>query len=697
MSHSLDAILRPRSVAVLGASRTRGTLAAEVFHNLLRGGLQGAVYPVNPRAAVVQSVRAYATIDDVPEVVDLAVIVLPAAQVAEAVEACGRRGVRGVLVISAGFAEVGEAGAARQAAVTESLRRWGMRMVGPNCLGVMNTDPAVRLDATFAPGVPSRGPLAISSQSGALGLAILEQAEELGVGVSMFVSVGNKADVDGSDLVEYFATDPASRVILLYLENLGDPARFLDVTRRAARERPVIAVKSGRTEAGARAASSHTGALAGADVAVDALLRQAGVIRTDTIDELFDVAMLLAHQPVPQGRRVAILTNAGGPGIMATDACESRGLEVVALHPDTEAALRAFLPPEASVRNPVDMIASASAESYGRALRLLQADPHVDALLVLFVPPVVTHAADVAEAIRGAARAGEKPIATCFMGRHGVPEALRTLREGHFPSYAFPEGAARALAHAARYGAWRRRPEGAVPALDGVDRETARRLVDDAPAGWLSPAAVRALLTCYGIPTLPQADADTPDDAAEAAAHLGFPVALKLRSARITHKSDVGGVALNLRDREGVRAAFATMAAGLAAQGLGDAMDGVTLQGMAPKGVETFVGLTRSPAHGALVAFGAGGVHVEVWRDVTFGVAPLRDVDAREMVDRIRARALLEGFRGGPVADKAAIADVLLRVSAMGMDLPRVAELDINPLNATPGGVVAVDARVRVD
>jgi len=695
MRHPLDAILRPRSVAVVGASRTRGTIAAEVFHNLLHTGFNGPVYPVNPRAEVVQSVRAYAAVGDVPGEVDLAVIVLPAAAVPDAVEACGRKGVKGVVVISAGFAEVGAEGRARQDAVVESLRRHGMRMVGPNCLGVLNTDPEVRLDATFAPSFPPPGAVALSSQSGALGLAILEQAQELGVGVSMFVSVGNKADVSGNDLVEYFADDPATRVILLYLENLGNPARFLDVCRRVGRAKPIAVVKSGRSEAGARAASSHTGALAGSDVAVDALLRQAGVLRTDTIDELFDVALLLAHQPVARGPRVAILTNAGGPGIMATDACEARGLSVPRLAPATEAALRAFLPPEASVRNPVDMIASAPASSYERALALLLADDRVDAVLVIFVPPVVTHAQDVAEAIQRGARGAAKPVATCFMGRHGVPEALRTLREGRFPSYAFPEGAARALAKVARYGAWLQRPEGATPALDDVRVAEARALLAgerraDGPR-WLGADAVRALLDCYGVPTLAQRAVTTSEEAAAASRAMGFPVAVKLRAESITHKSDVGGVALGLADEGAVRRAVEAMRARV-----GDAMEGALVQAMAPAGVEAFVGFTRDPSYGALVGFGVGGVLVELWRDVTFGVAPLRDVDAADMVDGLRARRLFDGYRGGPAVDRARLVDVILRVSRMAVEHPELLELEVNPLTAGPGGPVAVDARARV-
>jgi acetyl coenzyme A synthetase (ADP forming)-like protein len=721
MSRSLDAILRPRSVAVIGASRKRGTIAAEVFSNLLRAGFPGAVYPVNPHADVVQSVRAYRSILDIPDPVDLAVIVVPAAQVLATLETCGQKGVRGVLVITAGFGETGEAERALEKQIRELLHRYGMRMVGPNCLGVLNADPAVSLNATFSPTFPPYGGVAFSSQSGALGLAILEQAKELGVGIAAFVSMGNKVDVSGNDLLQYWEDDPAVSVILLYLESLGNPGKFMEIARRVARKKPIAVVKSGRTEAGARAASSHTGSLAGMDVAVDALLGQAGVIRTDTIDELFDVAMLLDSQPVPRGRRVAILTNAGGPGIMASDACESRGLGVARLTAPTQASLQAFLPAEASVKNPVDMIASASGDSYERALAILLAAEEVDAVLVIFVTPLVTEATDVAAAILRAAAHTDKTVLTCLMGRHGVPEAISSLRAKRFPSYAFPESAAAALARAARYGEWLATPEGTIPELPGIDAGRAAKALDPGaghegaleprasgadhegqpPPGpdggrWLRPDEVRTVLAAYGIQQAGSGEAATADDAARLAVALGFPVALKLVSDTLTHKTEVGGVVLNLRDAHAVREAFAAMEARLVAAGHAGAMRGALVQRMVVGGVETFVGASRDPAFGPIIGFGIGGVNVELWKDVVFRVAPLRDTDARAMIEQIRARPLLEGFRGGPHVDKAALVDVLLRVGRLVRDYAQVMELDINPLVASEDGAVAVDARIRV-
>ena len=459
----LNALFAPRSIAVIGAGRERGSVGGEIFHNLLTHAFTGPVYPVNAKAKTVQSVRAYASIQDVPDDVDLAVIVVPRDFVQGVVEDCGRKGVKALIVISAGFGETGETGGALQAKLLATVRELGMRMVGPNCLGVLTTDPAVRMDASFAPTWPPRGRVSFSSQSGALGLAILDYAKALGIGVRSFVSVGNKADISGNDLIEWWETDPETDVILLYLESFGNPRKFINLARRVAKEKPIVAVKSGRTAAGSRAASSHTGALAGEDSAVDALFAQTGVIRTDTIEELFDMSMLLANQPVPASNRLAIVTNAGGPGIMATDACESRGLVVTPLSEATMEKLRGFLPSEASVKNPVDMIASASAESYGKAVRVLLEDPQVDSLLVIFVPPIITEAPAVAAAVREALAttpaAKEKTILACFLGTRGVPESLVTLQAGKVPSYAFPEAAAIALSRAVDYGKWKRLPE----------------------------------------------------------------------------------------------------------------------------------------------------------------------------------------------------------------------------------------------
>lgn len=556
----------------------------------------------------------------------------------------------------------------------------------------------MQLNATFAPTWPPAGPVAIASQSGAVGLALLDHARDLGIGISQFASTGNKADLSGNDLLESWEDDPSTRVILLYLESFGNPVRFMQIARRVSRQKPIIVVKAGRTAAGARAASSHTGALAGMDVAVDALLGQAGVIRTDTMQELFDLTVLLANQPVPAGGRVAILTNAGGPAIMASDACESRGLALPELSPLTVESLRAFLPRAASTGNPVDMLAGASAEDYERALRILLADERVDALLVLFVPPLVTEATQVAEAIRRSAQGAVKPVLACLVGTHGVPAALEALREAKVPAYRFPEGAALALARAVRYGRWLRRPEGVIPELGGIARERARAVLERVESGWLSASDVREVLTAYGLRVPWSQVVRSAPEAAQAAEMVGYPVALKLVARDILHKTEVGGVRLGLSSAEEVQRAYESMREGLAARGMAGKMEGAVVQEMVAGGVETYVGMTQAAGFGALIGFGIGGVNVELWRDVVFRVHPLTDVDAREMPEQIRGRALLEGFRGAPLADKEALVDAILRIDRMVGENQEIQELDINPLAVlTPGrGAVAIDARIRV-
>jgi acetyl coenzyme A synthetase (ADP forming)-like protein len=716
----IESVFRPRSVAVIGASRERGSIGAEIFHNLLEHGFAGAVYPVNPKAQVVQSVRAYPSVSDLPEAPELAVVVVPAPFVAGVLEACGKKGVKAAIVISAGFKEVGGEGLRLENEMVEIVRRHGMRLIGPNCLGVLNTESAVRVDATFAPTYPPAGHVALSSQSGALGLAILDLAKELNVGISHFASVGNKADVSANDLIEFWEQDPGTSVILLYLESFGNPRRFIEIARRVGLTKPIVAVKSGRTSAGARAASSHTGSLAGADTAVDALCTQCGVTRVDTMEELFDVAMLLANQPVPRGNRVGIVTNAGGPGIMASDACETHGMEVPILEDATMAALRGVLAKEAAVRNPVDMIASASPAAYEKTVELVARDPRVDSVMVLYVPPIVTTPEEVADAIvRGtqAARAaaaarGEpaKPVLACFMGSHGVAEGMLSLQESHIPSYTFPESAAMALARAVRYGRWKSEAEGHPRVFMDVDRAGAAKVLAGARARaggadagpnsrtWLTPEEACALLGAYGIACAGSRFAASAGEAAAAARAVGFPVAIKLASPTITHKSDLGGVVLDVRDEPAAREAYQGIARRLAEKGVREQMSGVTVQAMVKEGVETIVGVTLDRAFGPLLMFGLGGVNVELLKDVAFRVQPLTDRDAREMVRSVRGFPLLEGYRGAPACDVAAIEETLLRLSQMLGEQEGIAEMDMNPLKVlAPGkGCIVVDARVAV-
>ncbi len=697
--NALKLFFAPRAVAVIGASRRRGTIGGELFHNLLNYEFAGPVYPVNPQAAVVQSVPAYASIEAIPGPVDLAVLAVRAPEVVSEAEKCARKGVRALVVISAGFAETGPEGQARQAELIRICRASGMRLIGPNCMGLVNTDPAVRLNATFAPQTPPAGRVGFSSQSGALGLAIIEYANSLGLGLSTFVSVGNKADISSNDLINYWESDPRTDVILLYLESFGNPRKFSRIARRVARTKPIVVVKSGRSRAGARATSSHTGALlAASDVTVDALFRQAGVIRTDTLEELFDVASLLANQPPSKGRRVGIITNGGGPGILCADTCEAEGMEIPVLTDDTRATLRAFLPPQSSVGNPVDMIASAPAEHYREAIRAVAADPGVDALIVIFVPPLVTRAEDVARAIIEGVHEldGGKPVLTVFMSARGVPEALKT-GDVRIPSYAFPESAAIALARISRYGEWRARPLGTLPRFEDLQRDEAARVVASALAhsdGWMPPEDVHAVLACYGLPVIDQRLVRTPADAAKAAQAIGGETALKAVIPEVVHKTEFGGVRLHLHGPKEVEAAAEQMAAMLGSKG--HPPEAFLVQKMAASGVEMIAGVVHDAQFGPVVACGAGGTLVELLRDVSVRLTPLTQEDASDMLRELKTYPLLIGFRGAAKVDVAALEDVLLRIGVMVEDLPQIAELDCNPIIVHDHGAAIVDARIRV-
>jgi acetyl coenzyme A synthetase (ADP forming)-like protein len=690
-SASMKVFFEPRAVAVIGAGRERGGIGAEIFHNLLASGFQGVVYPVNKQAEVVGSVRAYPTIADIPDHIDLAIIVVPASQVEAVVDDCIAKGVRGIVIISAGFAETGAEGRARETAILEKLRRAGVRLIGPNCMGIINTDPSIALNATFSPIYPPSGRVAMLTQSGALGLAILDYTRRLNIGISTFVSVGNKADVSGNDLIQYWAEDTRTDVILLYLESFGNPRNFGRIARRISRIKPIIAVKSGRSASGARAASSHSGALASTEAAVNALFRQAGVIRTDRLEELFDVASLLAHQPVPAGRRVAILTNAGGPGILAADACESQGLELPTLSDATVADLRSFLPSAASVANPVDMIASASPDHYRRAARALLADERVDSLIVIFIPPLVTPPTEVAAAIvEGTLAAGSKPVMANFMQAEGAPGML-----GKIPSYAFPEAAATALARVTAYGEWLRREPGTIPVFGDVRMADAKEIVArvlERGGGWLTAVEVETLLGTVGISVAETRLAPGAKEAAATAKEIGFPVVLKAVGPTILHKTEVGGVVLGLRDEAAVLDAASDMTARLK-----DDLTGLIVQRMVPGGVEVVVGTTLDPTFGRLVLYGSGGILVELLNDVAFRIHPLTDADAREMINEVKGSALLRGYRGGPKADQGALQDVILRVSTLLEHCPEVHEMDLNPVKVLSDGAIVVDARVKVD
>ena len=687
---SMKAIFEPRSIAVIGAGRKPGQLGHEIVANLKRSGYTGALFIVNPSASEIAGVRAYPSLRDIEGAIDLVIVVVPASEVDRVIDDCVEKSVRGVVVISAGFAETGDAGRDAERRLLDKVRSAGMRMVGPNCMGVINTDPAVRMHGTFAATYPPAGNVAMSSQSGALGVAILDYARSLNIGFSTFLSVGNKADVSGNDLIQYWAEDPRKDVILLYLESFGNPRKFAEIARRVSKTKPIVMVKAGRSASGARAAASHTGALAASDAIVADLLRQAGVIRTDTLEELFDVASLLANQPLPRGRRVAILTNAGGPGILAADACEARGLTLPPLAGSTVDRLRSFLPAAASVGNPVDMIASASPEQYRRSLEALLDDPSIDSVLVIYIPVVPTQAPDVAAAIREtASRADGKTILATFMSSHGVPPSLAPV-----PSFAFPERAVGALARSIGYAEWKRRPAENAAHFT-LDETTLRRVVNGAlerGGGWLAPHEIEHLLRAAGIATPGGEVVLNADEAFEAALGIGKPCALKALGPALLHKSDRGGVRLSLDNECEARDAFLEMQAII-----GDDMQGALVQPMVSGGVEVMLGATDDPTFGHVLAFGAGGTLVEVLSDVAFRIHPLTPNDAEDMISEVRCAKMLDGVRGAPPSDVTALREAIMRLSAMITLCPEIQELDVNPLKVLEHGVMALDARVRIE
>jgi acetyl coenzyme A synthetase (ADP forming)-like protein len=679
---SLEPLFQPRSVAVVGASRRRGSIGGELFRNILAADFAGSVYPVNRNGDSVAGVHGCSAVTEIAEHVDLAVLCLPGARVLAAAEDALAAGVRALVVISAGFAETGGEGAERQERLLALVREHGARLLGPNCLGIASS--SVQLNATFAPRSFPAGKIGFSSQSGALGLALLERAEATGLGVTSFVSVGNKADVSSNDLLEWWEDDDETEMVVLYLESFGNPRAFSRIARRLARRKPILALKGGSTRAGSRAAGSHTAALAGSDVAVDALFRQAGVIRARTLDELIDVATLLSAQPVPRGRRVALVTNAGGLGILAADACEAAGLELPQPSDATRAALAEVMPAEGSSANPIDLLGGATAESFAAALPPVLADPAFDAAVVLFVPTVGTDEDAVGAAIsEAAAGAVDKPVLCTFVSAQGAPASLRSA--ANVPSFAYPEAAARALGRAAERGEWLRRPAGSAPDLE-CDRDAGHVVVREAVAaggGWLDVDATRALLEAYGVPLVPQRVAATKLAAVEVARALGYPVVLKT-AAPGAHKTEQGGIALDLVGDAAVLEAAERIGAPL------------LVQPYVRGGTELLAGVVQDPVFGPLVAFGPGGVFAELIGEAQFRLAPLTELDAAELVRSGKAGRLVAGFRGTPPADEAALLDLLLRLSILADDLPEVVELDLNPVLALPDRCFAVDARIRV-
>jgi acetyl coenzyme A synthetase (ADP forming)-like protein len=704
--NSIRHILAPRSVAVIGASRQTGSIGQLIFQSIMQNGFTGVVYPVNPKAEVVMSVKAYPSILDVPDDVELAIIVVPTRVVARVADECGRKGVRAIVVISDGFRESGPEGEAHEEELRDIVLGHGMRLVGPNCMGVISTNSLVNLNATFSRVYPPRGNIAFLSQSGAMGIVIIEYANNLNMGISSFVSVGNRADISSNDLLQYWEQDPATKVILLYLESFGNPRKFSRIAKRVSAKKPIVVVKSGATSVGARAASSHTGALATSTVASDALFRQAGIIHVDSVQELFDVATLLSNQPLAEGKRLAVITNGGGPGVIAADASEQHGLVLPPFSPETVNRLSGVIKRNVRLNNPLDLTGGVTEEEFESALKIIANDRAFDAVLAIFVPAAVVNPGTMEDAMRGAIpsfRRNKKPLLACFMGQRGFKAKLGDA--GRFvPCYPFPENAISALAKTIEYREQMRKPKGTIPRISGIRLSKARRIVETAMSRatqrplWLSSQEIAELLDCYGMRFVTTLVAKTVSEAAGIASKIGFPVALKLNSSTILHKTDVGGVVLDLRSEDEVAKAFNDIKSSLAVIGRGQEMEGVTVQRMIKTGIEAIVGVTQDPSFGPLMMFGLGGIYAELLKDVAFRLHPITELDAKELITSVKMARLFEGFRDSLPSDTESMQDLLIRLSALVEDIPQIAELDFNPVKVMPKGegYWIVDARISV-
>ncbi len=699
---SLDFIFRPRSTAVIGASNRENSVGHALFRNVLMNGYTGVVYPVNDKSKSVLGVKAYPTVLQIPDEVDLAILIIPALAVPAVLAECGQKKIKGAVVISAGFKELGPTGAQLEKAVRDRARTYGIRLIGPNCFGTIDCSPKVRLNATFGRAMPAFGNIALVSQSGAVGLSALEYALSEEAGLSKFASIGNKADINECDLLAYLRDDPETDVIMLYLEDLVNPPEFMRIARETTshpvRPKPILAIKAGRTSEGAKAASSHTGALAGSDAAYDAFFAQSRIIRVDTINELFAKGAALAYQPAPKGRRVAIVTNAGGIGIMATDACVRNGLEIAKLADQTRTELKKHLPVTASTANPVDVIGDADATRYRAALELLLADENVDALIPIWAPTLMAESKDIASITADIGAKSDKPILACIQSMMNPMEIRRQLMRDHIPHYQFPENAARALAAMVEFSEWSHRPQGEVKSFADVKPDVVRGILDKVrarPTKFVSEPEGHDILRAYGLPVPASRLTKSLDEALATAEEIGYPVVLKIVSPDVLHKTEFGGVRVNITDEAKLKAEYADLLAGVKAKKPDADIWGVLVQKMAPKGTETILGMNRDPSFGPILMFGLGGILVEVLKDVTFRIAPLNDISTDSMVYGIKAVKILQGYRGEAPRDVMKIKECLQRVSQLVTDFKEISELDINPLLVYEEGkgALVLDAR----
>ena len=706
-AESLKPFFYPRTIAIVGASREITSIGYRLLESLQEGRFAGMIIPVNPHASEITGLRTYPSLREIPAQIDLAVIAVPAGLVLSIIDDCAAKQIPAAILITAGFAETGGSGTSLEHQLRETIHRYGIRLIGPNCFGVMNLDPAVRLNATYTPIVPPTGHVAIASESGGLGLAVVTAAQRLKLGLSSFVSIGNHVDVTVNDLLEYWEQDRNTHVILLYLETIVDPPRFRRIAERVGKNKPIVVLKAGRTQAGQSAAGSHTAALATNDKAVDALFAQCGVIRAKTLEELLALATGLSAQPRPQGKRIGILTNSGGPGVLCTDSCAVEGLLVPELDKATQSTLASFLPPMAALRNPVDVIGFATEEQHAKAVETMLTSSQLDALIIVHVSvrpkdnePV---AAGIVRGIRSAREAGYKqPVFLCWMAEGDLDRSF--IVDGEvIPTYRHPEIPARIIRYDLTYEAWRKQPSGQIPAYADVDLVTAKEICAKAFAargpGWLTTQETHALLRAVHLPLAPGHIATSAEEAVKLAQKIGYPVAVKLASHQIVHKTEIGGVQLNLGGDQAVRDAFNRIRTKLEQAGQLDAMEGVLVQPMLSSGGEVMVGMTRDPLFGPAIAFGLGGIHVEILSDVQFRIAPLTDRDAAGMIRGIKGYKLLTGYRGQSAVDLKALEDVLLRISRLCEAIPEISELDLNPIFALPSGQGCriVDVRIHIE
>lgn len=701
---NMESIINPKSIAIVGATNRPGSVGLATFKNLVQAGYKGVLYPVHPTAKSIQGVKAYARLADIPDEVDMAVIVVAADKVEAIIEEAAAKQVKGCILITAGFKEVGGHGAEMETHIRTLVKAHGIRLVGPNCLGIINTDEGVRMNASFARIMPKPGNIAFISQSGALCTSVLDVAAGRNIGFSKFISFGNKADVNEIDFLAFLKDDPQTDVILMYLEDISDGRRFIEIAREITFEKgkPILAIKSGRSAEGAKAATSHTGALAGSDKAYDAIFKQSGIQRVEGINELFHYAQAFSQQPLPQGNRIAIVTNAGGPGIMATDAAIRHGLKLATFSEGTTAKLKQDLPPTASIRNPVDVIGDATHERYGSAIRDILSDDGVDGAIVILTPQAMTDILETAQIVPRVAKGIKKPILASFMGLVDVSEGVEYLQNQGIPNYPFPEAAARTMAATVRFKenlklkSSKKREIHKLPA----DTRQAAAIIEEKLGGndryYMTEKEMSEVLNCYGFPLLKSHIAKNIHELEAVIEKIGFPIAMKIVSPDIVHKSDAGGVILKIKNIQQARTSYAKIIENAHTYKPEAHIDGILVEEMAKGGVEVILGATRDPSFGPMCMFGLGGIFVEALKDVTFRLAPMSELSAENMIRSIKAYKVLKGIRGNPPTDIEAVKLSILRLSQMVADHPEISELDINPLIVYPEGKGCMVADGRI-